>query len=96
MLSLRLADLALVGNRARAAQLRPVCRRSDQPPQMTLVGLELLRLQLGVDLGDELLVVLELIHHLVERDAAACLGRAELTARQKQQTESGLERCASR
>src|SRR4029078_10175204 len=54
--------------------------------------LELLRLQLCVDLGDELFIVLEVIHHLIEREAAACEGGSGYHAKQNSK---GLE-CAHR
>ncbi len=73
MLSLRLPISHSYGT-ARAPPSSVQCPPKREPTQMTLVRLELLRLQLGVDLGDELVVVLEVVHHLVERDAAARVG----------------------
>ena len=84
---LALADLAVVRHGPRAADLGPLPTEPRAAADHR-IRRQLLLGEFGVDLRDQLGVVLELIDHIGEREAAAGIGRADVEHEQRAKAES--------
>ena len=72
-IELALANLALVGDSAGAAEIAPLAAQAESDAA-DLLGLQILGPELGKDLRDERLVVLQLVEHVLDRGGAEAVG----------------------